>query len=202
MSYKLGQMRSSGTAATNAADAAVAERMVRSRSPDTVAADADVAKLMIPSFQSFQQLEPPFYERDVVDALHQLTQRVNSSSTYEQIQKYLYDFDTRYGIIFRDDSQDRGLVFPQYMENKEVRLKLEALDEAIIESRLRLRLRSPQTLESKIINKYNKYKRHYPLEGGKRKKRNSQRKLRLRLRSKRRKNKNKTNKKRRSRRVF
>lgn len=230
MSYKLGQMRSSGTAATNAADAAVAERMVRSRSPDTVAADAEVAKLMIPSFQSFQQLEPPFYERDVVDALHQLTQRVNSSSTYEQIQLYLRDFDTRYGIIFRDDSQDRGLVFPQYMENKEVRLELEALDEAIIKYNIAVKNPSntlqyewegtkPQTLSSKIIDKYNKYKPEYDKQmrdetqfgvdgsrrGGntrkkniKRQKRYSQRRLRLR-----RKNKNKTHqRRRRSRRMF
>ena len=158
--------------------------------------NVEVAEIINGSSSGFQQLPLPFYERDVVVALHQLTQRVNSGSTYEQIQKYLYDFDTRYGIIFRDDSKNRGLVFPQYMENKEVRLELEALDEAIIESRLRLR--SPETLESKIINKYNKYKRYYPLEGGKRKKRNSQRKLRLHLRSNRRKNKNKKNKKRRS----
>ena len=176
-----------------AANAKVAELMVRG---STAAANAEVAKLMATRIPSFQQLPPPFYERDVVDALREVTGHVKSNSTYEQIQRYLRDFDTRYGIIFRDDSQDRGLVFPQYMENKEVRLELEALDEAI-ESRLRLR--SPQTLKSKIINKYNKYKRHYPLEGGKRKKRNS---IRLRLCSKRRKNKNKTNKKRRSRRVF
>jgi len=157
--------------------------------------DAEVAEIINGSRNPvFQQLPLPFYERDVVDALHKLTQSVNSGSTYQQIQNYLDAFEN-YKLIFRDDGC--GLVFPQYMENKEVRLELEALDEAIIESRFRLRLRSPETLESKLINKYNKYKRIYPLEGGKRKKRNSQRKLRLR-----RKNKNKTNKKRRSRRVF
>ena len=220
-------MRSPGTAATNAADAAVAERMVRSRSPDTVAADAEVAKLMIPSFQSFQQLEPPFSEEEVVDALREVTQRVNSGSTYEQIQLYLRDFDTRYGIIFRDDSQSRGLVFPQYIEDSGVRLELEALEQAIIKYNIAVKNPSntlqyewegtnPQTLSSKIIDKYNKYKPAYDKQmryetqfgvdgsrrGGntrkkniKRKKRNSQRKLRLHLRSNRRKNKNKTNKK-------
>ena len=157
--------------------------------------DAEVAEIINGSRNPvFQQLPLPFYERDVVDALHKLTQSVNSGSTYQQIQNYLDAFEN-YKLIFRDDGC--GLVFPQYMENKEVRLELEALDEAIIESRFRLRLRSPKTLESKIINEYNKYKRFYPLKGGKRKKRNSQWKLRLR-----RKNKNKTNKKRRSRRVF
>ena len=214
-------MRSPGTAATNAADAAVAERMVRSRSPDTVAADAEVAKLMIPSFQSFQQLEPPFSEEEVVDALREVTQRVNSGSTYEQIQLYLRDFDTRYGIIFRDDSQSRGLVFPQYIEDSGVRLELEALEQAIINYNIAVKNPSntlqyewegtnPQTLSSKIIDKYNKYKPAYETQFGvdgsrrggntrkkniKRKKRNSQRKLRLHLRSNRRKNKNKTNKK-------
>jgi hypothetical protein len=174
--------------------------------------DAEVAEIINSSRNPvFQQLLPPFYERDVVVALHKLTQRVNSGSTYEQIQKYLYDFDEKYKLIFRNDGIDRdgrglGLVFPQYIENKEVRLELEALDEAIIESRFRLSGQPPATqarsqlLESEIINKYNKYKRHYPLEGGKRKKRYSQRQLRLRLRSKRRKNK--INKKRRSRRMF
>ena len=216
-------MRSPGTAATNAADAAVAERMVRSRSPDTVAADAEVAKLMIPSFQSFQQLEPPFSEEEVVDALREVTQRVNSGSTYEQIQLYLRDFDTRYGIIFRDDSQSRGLVFPQYIEDSGVRLELEALEQAIIKYNIAVKNPSntlqyewegtkPQTLSSEIIDKYNKYKPAYETQFGvdgsrrggntrkkniKRQKRYSQRRLRLR-----RKNKNKTNKKRRSRRMF
>ena len=209
MSYKLGQMRS--------------------RSPDTVAADAEVAKRMIPSFQSFQQLEPPFSEEEVVDALREVTQRVNSGSTYEQIQLYLRDFDTRYGIIFRDDSQSRGLVFPQYIEDSGVRLELEALEQAIVKYNIAVKNPSntlqyewegtkPQTLSSKIIDKYNKYKPAYDKQmryetqfgvdgsrrGGntrkkniKRQKRYSQRRLRLR-----RKNKNKTNKKRRSRRMF
>ena len=210
MSYKLGQMRS--------------------RSPDTVAADAEVAKLMIPSFQSFQQLEPPFSEEEVVDALREVTQRVNSGSTYEQIQLYLRDFDTRYGIIFRDDSQSRGLVFPQYIEDSGVRLELEALEQAIIKYNIAVKNPSntlqyewegtkPQTLSSKIIDKYNKYKPAYDKQmryetqfgvdgsrrGGntrkkniKRQKRYSQRRLRLR-----RKNKNKTHqRRRRSRRMF
>ena len=210
MSYKLGQMRS--------------------RSPDTVAADAEVAKRMIPSFQSFQQLEPPFSEEEVVDALREVTQRVNSGSTYEQIQLYLRDFDTRYGIIFRDDSQSRGLVFPQYIEDSGVRLELEALEQAIIKYNIAVKNPSntlqyewegtkPQTLSSKIIDKYNKYKPAYDKQmryetqfgvdgsrrGGntrkkniKRQKRYSQRRLRLR-----RKNKNKTHqRRRRSRRMF
>jgi hypothetical protein len=161
--------------------------------------------------------------------LREVTQRVNSGSTYEQIQLYLRDFDTRYGIIFRDDSQSRGLVFPQYIEDSGVRLELEALEQAIIKYNIAVKNPSntlqyewegtkPQTLSSKIIDKYNKYKPAYDKQmryetqfgvdgsrrGGntrkkniKRQKRYSQRRLRLR-----RKNKNKTNKKRRSRRMF
>ena len=149
--------------------------------------------------------------------MHQLTQLVNSPrSTYEQIQNDLNAFDEKYKSIFRDDG--RGLVFPQYIENKEVRLELEELNEAIIESRFRLRSSGQlpatqarsQLFKSDIINKYNTYKHRYQLEveGGNRQKkyqttkRYSQRRLRLRLRSKRRKNKNKTNKNKKSRRMF
>jgi hypothetical protein len=165
-----------------------------------------VAEILSKKNPVFQQLEPPFYERDVVDALHKVTGDVNSGSTYQQIQNYLNTLE-KYRLIFRDDG--RGLVFPQYIENKEVRLELEALNQAIIESRYRLsgQLTATQArqqlLESDIINKYNKYKYRYQLEGGKRKKRYSQRQLRLHLRSNRRKNKNKTHqRRRRSRRVF
>ena len=185
-------------------------------SPSWLLADAEVAETINGSRNpGFQQLPLPFYERDVVDALHQLTQLVNSPrSNYEQIQNDLNAFDEKYKSIFRDDG--RGLVFPQYIENKEVRLELEELNEAIIESRFRLRSSGQlpatqarsQLFKSDIINKYNTYKHRYQLEGGNRQKkyqttkRYSQRRLRLRLRSKRRKNKNKTNKNKKSRRMF
>jgi hypothetical protein len=131
-----------------------------------------VAEILSRNNPVFQQLEPPFYERDVVEALHKVTQRVNSGSTYEQIQLYLRDFDTRYGIIFRDDSQSRGLVFPQYIEDSGVRLELEALEQAIIKYNIAVKNPSntlqyewkgtkPQTLSSEIIDKYNKYKPAY-----------------------------------------
>lgn len=191
-----------------------------------LSADAEVREI-INGNPVFQQLPPPFYERDVVDALHQLTQRVNSSSTYEQIQLYLRDFDTRYGIIFRDDSGNRGLVFPEYIEHPGVRLGLEELEQAIAVKNSRAILQSnweditPQTLSSEIINKYSQYKpaydkqmrdeRQFGVDGSgrgrrggntrkkniKRQKRYSQRRLRLR-----RKNKNKTHQRRRSRRMF
>jgi hypothetical protein len=187
----------------------------------------------------FKQLKLPFNERDVVVALHQLTQRVNSGSNYEQIQPYLRDFDENYKLIFRDDSIglvfpqcSRGLVFPQYIEDPVIRLELEALEQAIIKYNIAVKNPSntlqyewegtkPQTLSSKIINKYSQYKPAYDKQmrdetqfgvdgsrrgrrGGntrkkniKRQKRYSQRRLRLR-----RKNKNKTHQRRRSRRMF
>lgn len=207
-----------------AANAKVAELMVRG---STAAANAEVAKLMATRIPSFQQLPPPFYERDVVDALREVTGHVKSNSTYEQIQRYLRDFDTRYGIIFRDDSGNRGLVFPEYIEHPGVRLGLEELEQAIAVKNSRAILQSnweditPQTLSSEIINKYSQYKpaydkqmrdeRQFGVDGSgrgrrggntrkkniKRQKRYSQRRLRLR-----RKNKNKTHQRRRSRRMF
>ena len=138
------------------------------------AANAEVAEIM--SIPNFEQLESPFFEEEVVDALREVTRHVNSNSTYEQIQGYLDEFDRQYGIIFRDDSQGRGLVFPQYIEHGGVRLGLEALKQAIAVINARVvtssrfhsdwegatttpRTRTP--LSSKIIDKYNKYKPAY-----------------------------------------
>ena len=164
----------SAAAAANAEVVADLELDMMDGPSAAAAANAEVAEIM--SIPNFEQLESPFFEEEVVDALREVTRHVNSNSTYEQIQGYLDEFDRQYGIIFRDDSKGRGLVFPQYIEHGGVRLGLEALKQAIAVINARVvtssrfhsdwegatttpRTRTP--LSSKIIDKYNKYKPAY-----------------------------------------